>query len=69
VTTIDRNSTPPEQLLTYKQLAEWLNDSVRHLRRLVHEQRLPYVKVGHFIRFDRDEIIVWLEAHRHDPAS
>jgi hypothetical protein len=41
MTTIDRRRAPLDQLLTYKQLAEWLNDSVRHLRRPVQERRFP----------------------------
>ena len=52
------------RLLTYEELAEWLNDSVRHLRRLVDEDRIPYRKVGHFVRFDPREIVEWLDANR-----
>ena len=37
-------------LLDYQQLAVWLNDSIRHLRRLVSEERIPHIKVGHFVR-------------------
>ena len=37
-------STLP-QLLTIDQLAEQLNVSVRHVRRLVAERRVPYLKV------------------------
>ena len=46
-------------------LAGWLNDSVRHLRRLVDEQRIPHQKVGHFVRFDEAEITDWFAANRH----
>lgn len=53
------------KLLDYNELAVWLNDSVRHLRRLVHENRIPYLKVGHFIRFDADHISQWLDHNRH----
>jgi excisionase family DNA binding protein len=51
-------------LLDYQQLAAWLNDSVRHLRRLVSEERIPYIKIGHFVRFDPAEIAEWLNANR-----
>lgn len=47
-------------LLTYEELSIWLNTSVRHLRRLVDEGRIPFHKVGWFIRFDEDEIASWL---------
>lgn len=54
---------PPDRcLLDYRQLSIWLNDSVRHLRRLVDEDRIPYIKVGHFVRFDPTAIAEWLAA-------
>ena len=48
-------------LLDVDGLAEWLATSPRHVRRLVAERRVPYVKVGHFVRFDRDDISAWIE--------
>jgi excisionase family DNA binding protein len=58
---------PPasQNLIDYEQLAAWLSDSIRHLRRLVHEDRIPYLKVGHFVRFDPDQIRRWLDENRH----
>ena len=44
------------QLLTIDQLAERLGVSIRHIRRLIAERRVPYLKVGWFIRFDPAEI-------------
>jgi len=55
-------------LLDYQQLAVWLNDSIRHLRRLVSEERIPHIKVGHFVRFDPAEIAEWLKANRRGVA-
>jgi excisionase family DNA binding protein len=52
------------ELIDIETLAACLDDSVRHIRRLVAERRIPYVKVGHFIRFDPDEIKMWLEKRR-----
>lgn len=37
------------QLLTIDQLAKQLNVTVRHVRRLVAEKRVPYLKVGKFV--------------------
>jgi excisionase family DNA binding protein len=56
---------PVDPLLTYEQLADWLNDSIRHLRRLVHEDKIPYVKVGHFVRFEAIAIRRWLDNNHH----
>jgi excisionase family DNA binding protein len=67
--TVGNHDRPSAPLLTYQELAGWLNDSVRHLRRLVCEQRIPYHKVGHFIRFDEAEIADWLVANQHGRPS
>ncbi len=40
------------QLLTMDQLAERLGVTRRHVRRLVAERRVPFLRVGRFIRFD-----------------
>jgi len=56
------------QLLTIDQLAERLGVSIRHIRRLIAERRVPYLKVGWFIRFDPAEIAAWLDGARH-PSS
>jgi excisionase family DNA binding protein len=44
--------------------AEWLATSPRHIRRLVAERRVPFVKVGDFIRFDPDDITLWIEEQK-----
>ena len=40
----------------------------RHVRRLIAERRIPYVKWGHLLRFDLAAIREWLEAARQ-PAG
>ncbi len=52
------------QLLDINQLAEHLGVNVRHIRRLVAERRIPFIKWGHLIRFDPSEIGDWLEHNR-----
>ena len=37
---------------------------VRHIRRLVYERRIPFIKWGHLLRFDPTEIESWLDARR-----
>lgn len=46
------------------ELAAHLCTSVRHVRRLVDEKRIPYIKVGHFVRFDPREIDDWIDSQR-----
>ncbi len=52
------------KLLTMDDLAERLGVSQRHVRRLVAEKRVPYPKVGRFIRFGPAQISAWLESRR-----
>ena len=56
-----------DQLLTIAQVAYRLNVEVRHIRRLVHERRIPYIKWGHLLRFDPDELGEWINAYRRQP--
>ena len=53
------------ELLTIDQLAERLGVSIRHIRRLIAERRVPYIKVGWLVRFDPAEIAAWLDGARH----
>jgi excisionase family DNA binding protein len=48
-------------LMNIEQVAERLGVSVRHMRRLVAERRIPFVKWGHFLRFDPTEVDRWIE--------
>jgi excisionase family DNA binding protein len=45
-------------------VAERLGVNHRHVRRLVHERRIPFIKWGHLLRFDPDEIDEWLALAR-----
>ncbi len=56
-------------LLDIDQLAKHLGTSHRHIRRLVAEHRIPYVKVGRLIRFDPAEITRWLDQARQPVGS
>ena len=52
------------ELMTMDQLAERLGVTHRHVRRLVDERRVPFLRVGRFIRFDPAEIADWLNGNR-----
>lgn len=51
-------------LMEIDQSADYLGVSVRHIRRLVAEQRIPHIKWGSKLHFDPDEIDVWVDEHR-----
>ena len=65
------NSSPvnPRPLLTIAEVADRLGVQVRHVRRLVAERRIPYIKWGHLIRFDPDDIERWLDGRRRPEAG
>ncbi|MGH9155598.1 MAG: helix-turn-helix domain-containing protein [Acidimicrobiales bacterium] len=44
--------------------ADRLGVTVRYVRRLVAERRIPYIKLGHLLRFDPDEVDAWLDRAR-----
>ena len=54
----------PTQLLTIDEVAAWLGVTVRHIRRLVSERRIPYLKWSRYLRFDPDDIAIWLSQSR-----
>ena len=54
-------------LITIEEVADHLGVTVRHVRRLVAERRIPYVKWGHLLRFDALQVQAWLDEQRVDP--
>jgi excisionase family DNA binding protein len=65
-----RPATPTTlpNLVDIDTLAAHLGVSVRHVRRLVAERRIPFVKWGHLLRFDPIEISTWLDDQRVEAA-
>ena len=57
----------PAQLLDITAVAKLLGVTTRHVRRLVAERRIPFIKWGHLIRFDPAEIKRWLDGFRRRP--
>lgn len=58
------NADPIPQLLDIPRLAALLSINTRHVRRLIQERRIPFIKVGRLIRFDPAEIQQWIDANR-----
>lgn len=50
-----------KKLLNVKELADFLNIKVSTLYSWVNQKKIPYVKIGHVVRFKREEIEKWLE--------
>jgi excisionase family DNA binding protein len=62
-------STSPTALLDIAQAADRLGVTPRFMRRLVFERRVPYIKVGKFVRFEPADLEAWLAAHRVEPTG
>jgi excisionase family DNA binding protein len=59
---IDAVASPP--LLDVASVAARLAVSERFVRRLVFERRIPFHKIGHFVRFDAGDVEKWIQATR-----
>jgi len=44
--------------------ADKLATTERHVRELIYRREIPYLKVGHLVRFDTDELADWIDAQR-----
>ncbi len=53
-------------LLSIEQLADWLGVTDRFIRRLVAERRIPFLKIGKFIRFEPADVAAWIDQQRVD---
>jgi excisionase family DNA binding protein len=62
-------SAQGKPMLKPEEVAERLNVSLRFIRRLCHERRVPYTKVGKFVRFDADELEAWIAAQQVVPRD
>ena len=59
-----RSTKAPERLLDMAEVADWLATTPRHVQRLVTERRIPFVKIGHFVRFDPADVTAWIEGQK-----
>ena len=68
-------STPygDSERLDVAKAASYLGTSERHIRRLVEERRIPFIKLGDGrsarLRFDAAQLDQWLDAHSHQPET
>jgi excisionase family DNA binding protein len=56
-----------DKLLTYRDVAELLQCSIRFIAKLVSLGHIPFIKIGRAVRFRPDQINLWLE--RRNNAS
>lgn len=58
-----------EPLLDLDTVAELLGTTERHMRRLVAERRIPYLKIGGKLRFDPADVRAYRKRQRIAAAS
>ena len=61
-------SAPSAPLIDIEQAATRLGVSVRFMRRLVDERRIPFHKIGKFVRFDPADLERFAMQGRVEPA-
>lgn len=54
-------------MINIQELAERLDVSISGVYTWVNQKKIPYVKIGHLIRFDSNDIDKWLEEKKIKP--
>lgn len=57
-----------DRLLTVEEAAGRLGTPTRFVRRLVAERRIPFSKIGKYVRFRVEDIDSFIEAGRIEPT-
>jgi excisionase family DNA binding protein len=58
-----------DQLLTPQEVADRLGTSLRFVRRLVLERRIPFIKVGRHVRIAASDLEAFIAAGRVEAGS
>lgn len=57
----DNFNNDNERLLTKKEIADFLNVSVKMIDRKVSMNEIPFVKIGKLVRFSKRRVLAWAE--------
>jgi len=63
------NGLGKQSLLTVAEVADWTSMSRWTIYRMVSESRIPYVKLGASLRFDRAAVWSWIDANGRGRSS
>jgi excisionase family DNA binding protein len=58
-----------DQLLTPQEAADRLGTSLRFVRRLVLERRIPFIKLGRYVRIATSDLDAFIAAGRVEAGS
>jgi excisionase family DNA binding protein len=59
-----RSGGVSDRLLTAAEIAELLSVPERWVRESSRSGRIPHIKLGHYVRFDRDDVLAWVEQQK-----
>jgi excisionase family DNA binding protein len=62
----DPTDRPDRDLIDSEAVAELIGSPRRHVHNLVASRAIPHYKIGGRLRFDRAEILAWIEASRRE---
>lgn len=60
----DREGSVEKKLLRVEELSAYMGTPVATLYTWTHQKKIPHLKVGRSVRFDREEINLWLKGRR-----
>lgn len=61
--------TSNDKLLTAAEVADLLAVPVRWVREHTRNGLIPCIRLGHYVRYERDEILVWVRDQRAGGAQ
>lgn len=61
---VNRNVQPTDEYLTIEETAKYINMAVSSVYGFVHFKRIPYIKRGKRLIFEKSKIDEWLQAGR-----
>ncbi len=58
-----------KNLLTISELASALNLKPSKIRRMIFERKIPFLKLGRLIRFNFEDINLWLQEQKRESGE
>jgi excisionase family DNA binding protein len=58
-----------EKYLTIKEVCDILQVKEHYIYALTSQGKIPFLKLGRFLRFERDKIEHWMKDNAHEPES
>lgn len=56
----NQEASNSKQFFNFKETCEWLSLKDSMLRKLVFEKKIPYYKIGKSLRFEKNQLVEWL---------